>query len=570
MDAEAVEALPFPSAPIEEMLRLLAKGVRAHQLYLHNNPTYLRAIELLRTSFAPIWENTDAFTLTVTDSVFVWEGVPVHQEHGGDATDSIPWTFYKDGVRELQFQKGFEDADLIPLLNVIQRARRNGPEGDDLLVMLWEQELHHLRYRYVDVALDAPMAAGDFQAHFEPHVVEPPGPNDTDVVEEVIAASVPGVVNLEDYDATLHFLDDKEVAYLKNEVEQAYAGDLRQNVVSILLDIFESQVDPQVRDEIAHILENMMLHFLSAAQFRAVAYILRESQVAAGRAQEITPEQRDRLARVPDRLSEPEALSQLLQSLDESHDLPPQDDLTALFGELRPSALATVFSWSARIQDPRLRTLLQTAADRLVAGNSAELARLVSHADREVAIEAMRHAGSLGNAGAVPHLAKRTLDADAGIRRAAVQALSEIGSAGALQALERALEDGDRDVRIAVARTLTARVYRPALPKAEAAVTGKSLRGADLSEKMAFFELFGTLCGDRGVPVLNQILNHRDLLRRHADAEMRACAAVALGRVNTDAARAALDKAAAEKDVVVRTAVNKALRSRATTPERPA
>ncbi len=570
LDPEAVEALPFPSAPIEEMLRLLAKGVRAHQLYLHNNPTYLRAIEQLRASFASIWECTDAFTLTVTDSAFLWEGVPVHQEHGGDASDSVPWTFYKDGVRELQFQKGFEDDDLLPLLDVIQRARRNGPEADDLLVMLWEQELRHLRYRYVDVALDAPTAVGDFQSHFEPHVVEPPGANDTDVPEEVILTARSGVVNLEDFDSTLHFLDDQEVEYLRSEVEQAYASDLRPNVVSILLDIFESQEDAQVRDEIVGILDNMMLHFLSAAQFRTVAYILREAQVAATRARDITPEQRDKLARVPDRLSEPEALSQLLQSLDEAHDLPPQDDLTALFAELRPSALATVFTWTARILDPRLRTLLQTAADRLAAANSAELARLVAHADRDVATEAMRRAGSLGNAGAVPQIAKRMLDADPVVRRVAAQALADVASAGALQALERGLEDGDRDVRIIAARTLAARGHRPALARAEAAVTGKALRDADRSEKMALFELFGTLCGDRGVPVLDQILNRRDLLRRHADPDMRACAALALGHVGTDAARAALEKAAGEKDVVVRTAVSKALRSRATPPGRSA
>ncbi len=39
---------PFPSAIIEEMLRVFVKGVRAHQLYLHNNPTYVRALETLR------------------------------------------------------------------------------------------------------------------------------------------------------------------------------------------------------------------------------------------------------------------------------------------------------------------------------------------------------------------------------------------------------------------------------------------------------------------------------------------------------------------------------------------
>jgi hypothetical protein len=37
-------APPFDAALVSEMLRQLDKTVRAHQLYLHNNPTYLKAL----------------------------------------------------------------------------------------------------------------------------------------------------------------------------------------------------------------------------------------------------------------------------------------------------------------------------------------------------------------------------------------------------------------------------------------------------------------------------------------------------------------------------------------------
>ena len=47
---------------------------------------------------------------------------------------------------------------------------------------------------------------------------------------------------------------------------------------------------------------------------------------------------------------------------------------------------------------------------------------------------------------------------------------------------------------------------------------------------------------------------------RRDDAEIRACAAVALGRIHTASSIDALRKAANEKDVVVRNAVTRALR----------
>jgi HEAT repeat protein len=109
----------------------------------------------------------------------------------------------------------------------------------------------------------------------------------------------------------------------------------------------------------------------------------------------------------------------------------------------------------------------------------------------------------------VSPLARVLAESDAELRVAAVQALTEIGTPGAMQALERGLEDGDRDVRIATVRAVQGRGYRAALPRLEAAVKGRGVRDADLSEKMAFFEAYGTMCGDGGVATLDGMLNSK-------------------------------------------------------------
>jgi HEAT repeat protein len=122
------------------------------------------------------------------------------------------------------------------------------------------------------------------------------------------------------------------------------------------------------------------------------------------------------------------------------------------------------------------------------------------------------------------------------------------------------VEDGERDVRIAAIRALQARSYRPVLARLEGIVKGKAIREADLTEKMVVFEAYGTLCGEGGVAALETMLNGKSLFGRREDAELRACAAVALGRVNTSSAMESLRRASSEKDVVVRNAVSRALR----------
>jgi HEAT repeat protein len=77
---------------------------------------------------------------------------------------------------------------------------------------------------------------------------------------------------------------------------------------------------------------------------------------------------------------------------------------------------------------------------------------------------------------------------------------------------------------------------------------------------MAFFEAYGAIAGPSGVKTLAAMLQGRGLLRMKEAPETRACAAMALGKIRTAEARALLEEAATDKDLVVRNAVNRALR----------
>ena len=90
---------------------------------------------------------------------------------------------------------------------------------------------------------------------------------------------------------------------------------------------------------------------------------------------------------------------------------------------------------------------------------------------------------------------------------------------------------------------------------------GKLARDADLTEKMALFEAYGTLCGDAGVPLLDGMLNARGLFGKQGGSPR--CAPAPPWRSDgsaREAAIAALRRASNEKEILVRNAVNRALR----------
>ena len=544
---------PLNIAPVEEMLRLLSRAIRAHLLYLENNPTYLKSLEILKASFASIWTQTGELSFEISDTQITWDGHPVMTE-AEKSSDALPWILYKDGLRELRLTRGVEDQEIVALVQVIAKVRKGGNE-DDLLTLLWEYEFSYVRYRYVDVSFDTAVPI-DPEDETRGKLVDPAQMREP-AQEQIVPA---GVVSMDDFDSTLYFLDENEVQYLHRTIKEHYATDLRQNVVSILLDVFEQQSDPAIRDEVCQILDVMLVNLLTAGQLRAVANLLRETNIAAGRAREITPQQREMLLSLANRMSEPSAVAQLIQSLDERTDLPPQADLNELFEQLRVGALGTIFGWIGRIVTPSVRTLLESAADRLAAANTSELVRLLGSSERDVAFEAVRRAGSLKTAAAVPALARLLQNGEPTVRLGAVNALAEIGTAGAMQHLDRGLDDEDRDVRIAAVRALGNRNHRQSVQKIESALIGKRLQDGDLTEKMAYFEAFGALCGEPGIPMLDGMLNRKGLFGKRGDAEIRACAAMALGKIGTDASFAALRRSANDKDILVRNAVSKALR----------
>jgi len=546
--------LALPPQQIADLLQVFAKGLRASQLYLPNNPVYQRALANLQTAFRDLWEVVDELVLDVGELELMWEGQEVYSHD--QRSESIAWTLFKDGVRSVTFRKGAEDAEVVRFLGVINRARTLQPDAaDDLLTLLWEEDFQYIGYTFRELASEgeAPLEAeGETEAR------------DPTVVQQAVQEEAPpaGVVSIDDFDTTLYFLDEREVEYLHGEVEREYAQDLRHNVLSMLFDLLELQTFSTVRAELISIIENFIPYLLSAADFRSVAFILREIRVVLQRARELLPEQRVSLRALPGRLSEPEALSQLLQSLDEAAVHPSEEDLGELFSEFLPAALPTLAAWLARLSSERVRQLVRAAAERLARANPADVVRALEGGDPAAQLEMVKMAGRMRLTAATDAIGGLLESgADRTVKLAVVEALMAIASPSAVRLLERGIDDAERDVRVAAVKFLGFRGHRNAFPRIEAAVLGGRLRRGDLTEKIAFFEAYGALAGAAGISVLERMLLGRGgLLARREDPSTRACAAMALGKIRTPEARGVLELAAQDREPLVRNAVTRALR----------
>jgi HEAT repeat protein len=551
-------------------MQVVSKGMRATQLYLPNNPVYQRAVENIRSAFRQIWQATDDLIFDIGETEMRWEDNPVYSQD--QRNESIAWTLYKDGVRSLTFKPGVEEAEIVKFLAVLQQAKNLQADApDDLLTLLWAEDFQFITYTFRELASEnavpiersdastASMGGGGGTPGGEAGTQDPAAVRRQ--VEEEAPPKREGLVSVDDFDTTLYFLDDNEVEYLHKEVEREYSQDLRRNVLAMLFDLLELQTYGTVRAELISIIENFIPYLLGAGDFRSVAFILRESKVILQRARELIAEHRQTLEGLPGRLSQPDALSQLLQSLDEAAGHPTEEELSELFTELRSDALGTLMGWMPKMHNERVRELVKTAAERLAAAHAPEVLKALGSTDATVQLEMVRLAGRLKLPGAPDGMGPLLERGDRDLKIAVVEALTTIGSPNAMRLMEKAIDDADRDVRIAAVKFLGQRGHRNAFPRIESAVLGNKLKDADLTEKMTFFEAYGALAGTAGIPVLEKILVPKSgLLARKEDPETRACAAMALGKIRAPAAREVLQKVTQDKEALVRNAVSRALR----------
>jgi HEAT repeat protein len=550
-------ALLVPSQ-VAELLQTMVKALRAFQMYLPNNPIYQRAIQNVRGALGPIWAAGDELVLTVAETEILWEQEVVYQQIS--KSESLAWTLFKDGMRVLTIQRGAEDDELVRFLETVNRARFLPAEaGDDLMTLLWEQEFVAIQYHFIDFLTEgeaiegSPAPGGDASA----------ADARRDQVREEAPPKPKGIVDLEDFDATLYFLDEAEINQLATEVQEEYARDARLSALTAVFDLLELQSDPSIRGEIVGVLETLYPNLLSKGEFKTVATVIREARLVVSRTAGLAPEVLRRLQALETQLSQPEIVGQLVQSLDETPQLAGESDVTALFGELRATALGALMEATPRVAAPAVRTLVEANVDRLAAAHGTEVLRLLREPPGDALPAVVALCGRLALQPAVPGLGELLAHADPAVRLAAVQALEKIGTPGAMGQLERAVDDADRNVRLAGVRAAGARGYKGALKRIEAVVLGKAVKEMDLTEKMAFFEAYGAIAGPPALKTLAGMLLPRGLLKLKQSSDLRACAAIALGKIRTAEAREVLSSAADDKDLVVRNAVNRALRESA-------
>jgi hypothetical protein len=552
------EGAPLSADEVETVLSTLSRALRAFQMYEANNPVFQRFEEALRRDFEALWAKADMLELEVSEEGFVYGDRVIAV---GQGRSSLAFAFYKDGIRYLKFLPGFED-EVGAFVDVIRRARRSAADDEDMISVLWEGDFASLQYGYVD-ALSEGLALPERAGAAGPATVIPPLELEggDEGAEEVSSGLLSSMVTAEDFDETLYFLDPAEMAALRREVELEMERDVRQDVVNALFDRLEEGDRPDRQAEIMDILDQLLPLFLGRGDMGSAAQVLEElDRLARASGGELAT----RVDQVFRRLGEPEVLEQFVHAMEDGEISPSADEVGLFFSRLPVEALPVLLRFAESSTASAVRDRLAAAVDGVAGKHPSAVGEMLASGDAVLVKGAARAAGRRGMGPLVPGLRAALDHPEPEVRLAVVDALVAIRLTPALHALTGALRDSDREVRIAAAKGLGAVRFASARDVLAEAVAERRLKDADLTEKMAFYEAYGAVGGNAAAEYLDGVLNHRGFLGRRAPPELRACAALGLGKVGTPVALEALERSRHDEDPVVRNAVLRALREETT------
>src|SRR5262245_46827519 len=205
---EASETVP-PAAvrDVSGWINHLVRALKTCRLYDGNNPTVVRFREELHQGLKELLDRLGPVKLEVTSREILYEGASVYLARSRD--DNLSGTFHRDGIHTLTFFPGVEAREIDAFLDQILRVTGPAADDDDLVTLLWEQNLPSLAVEAVPFEGDVDGAGADEADEPAPT----PWPGATSGGE---AAPAPG--------ATGSRSDDWHIAEDPGDVDSAFSG----------------------------------------------------------------------------------------------------------------------------------------------------------------------------------------------------------------------------------------------------------------------------------------------------------------------------------------------------------
>lgn len=531
----------------KEIVQSLLKAKKTFRMYPETNPMYAKTIEDTNAKFRSFFDYRDELTFKIKQNELFCDSEQIY--YNPQKEDNIALFFFKDGLREITFKKGFSVRELEDFLKILTVDYDREVLDDDVVTLLWERDFQNVKYVVDEAFLSEDE---DYESAAVMEVKDKA--SDADELTRAYEDSFneEGVKG-----AVIVPLTDKDLHAIVKEIERD-AQDKTGKLITIIFEMLYQAENKSEYEDVAHFLNSIIEFSITHGDLETTLHILRKTREVIG-VPSIADDAKKNLDMVFSFLGFDATIKLLGELLDSGVDIDEK-----LWEEyvmfLDKNAIQPFITILGDLKSIPARKNVINALISLGRKDIQSLAKGLYDSRWYVVRNIIYILGKIGDKAAVDYLLKTVNHSDIRVRKEAIKALGELGAPGVFPALRECFNDPEVQIRTAAARALGNIRSTTAKNIILQRITNAAFVKTEFSEKKEFYEVLSRWKDDDVVEFLMKTLKKKSFFKRALNDENRACAAYCLGLIGNKDALPLLYKAKESKNKLLREYVYSAIK----------
>jgi len=581
-DEEKPEADPVEVNKARNVIQFFKKTFSLIKLYPPKNPSVAKSIDLFNNQIGEFLNEYGELAIMVGEFSFSFKGEIVFQDE--ERSKSLPFLFYKDGLRELSFHKGLDKEELCEFFRTISEVSDLPPEDADIINSLWEKNFIYIRYYSVDEFLEQDIGEPTEEISPFDRVGFAKGkvemtPDDEELFKKSLSLGIQegrekGEGEYEGEDAgagiipgtTVGAVSKDGIPEIESMLEESRKTPHLPELVDLLFElIFYEERDEQFAD-ITEVLGECHQKVLEKGDFSTGLSILNRVEELKKIISAKSEEKAKLLGRISDSAVAPDAVASLRKMYSEGR----VTDFDAFFGYLEnlgAGAFPVVAAIWADSKFPFSRQKALAFLKKIGEYDLNSLFNLARGQSASLTREIISILTTTGERTEISQLEDFVNHPDKAIRLDVISALGKYGDEASNKILLRFLSDKDTQIRTAALKNLKYLEDSATLDYVKQMAHEKGFREKSKREKEAILKFLASTKSGEISAFLRSLLKKRKIFFPYKTNETRLCAVSALVVMSTPEAADILKEGTKIRNKAIRQACNLALMKEASEEE---
>lgn len=568
---------------IQDIIQLMVKTFGQMKIFSFDHENVKTFAKQLFGHIESFLNTHRTLELGIEEFSFSYNGQQVYTDE--QISKSLPFFFYKDGMKSLFFYQGLQKKEFLDFMEIIKRESSLPPEESDIVSAFWERDFTNIRYfapdEYLETKIGAELDILDYEVNrdalYTGRIELTPEDQralrqsarlaQDDLTETYKQLeSMAETESHEDILASLSDLSHPELDRLENLIQNNRQTSPDNELIALVIEMMYLEKNTEKFSRITDVLFQCLQRFISIDDFAKAENILNSLEDVYSTLENDKTGKKQVLDRFHEKVNSAAVLMEI-EKIYQQDQVKDDKALMRYLGKLGPQSLPLLSIIYEQTHSSQIRQM----ALNLMAKNSRQdptsLLNLIQNAKPGLSQEVLKIIGEIGDKQVIPHLVSFLKYPHKDIRKSTLNTLGMFHDEAANKILAACLTDPEEDIRTLAIQNLHFLGDKSILLRILQDVEEKDFVLRSEPEKRAYFDYLASTASNETHELFMAFVTNPGRIARPRVLETGLLAIRSLKNIGSPAAESILQQGTKSKNKKIKDASQKALRRFTLKPE---